>query len=297
MEISVQNKLLLYADDSVIIAYDKDPKAVADMLGSDLKSCNQWLVDNKLSLHVGKTECILFGTKAKLKKVPDFCVAYDGHVIKSQESIKYLGVSINNTLSGESMVNSVIKKASGRLKFLYRHSHILNQTLRKNLSSALIQCHMDYCCTSWYSGLTQNHKNKLQITQNKVARYILKLSPRDHIGQHELNLVNLLKICDRVKQLRLNHNIYHCQGALYLNQNFTRTSSAHSYGTRSSESNFIVPRVKGIASNTFYYKAILDWNDLPSNIKGLPTKSAFKQSVKQHLASNSLSQEMSDFTV
>ena len=34
MELSVQNKLLLYADDSVIIAYDRDPNVVADMLGS-----------------------------------------------------------------------------------------------------------------------------------------------------------------------------------------------------------------------------------------------------------------------
>ena len=66
MELSVQNKLLLYADDSVIIAYDRDPKAVADVLGSDLTSYNQCVMANRLSLHVGKTECILFGTRACL---------------------------------------------------------------------------------------------------------------------------------------------------------------------------------------------------------------------------------------
>jgi hypothetical protein len=299
MELSVQNKLLLYADDSVIIAYDRDPKAVANMLGSDLKSCNQWLIDNKLSLHVGKTECILFGTKAKLKLVPNFCVAYDDKEIESQDSINYLGVSIDNTLSGENMVNSVIKKVSNRLKFLHRHAHILNQKLRKNLSSALIQCHMDYCCTSWYSGITQKYKQKLQIAQNKIARYILKLSSRDHIGQTELNLLNLLKFNDRVKQLRLNHvfNILNSQGAAYLSQNFNKSSNVHSHRTRSSNTNFIVPRVKGIASSTFYYNAILDWNALPPNTKGLPTKYAFKRSVKQHLASNSLNQEMAVFTV
>ena len=41
----MQNKLLFYADDSVIIAYDRDPK-VAYMLGSDLTLCSQWLLDN-----------------------------------------------------------------------------------------------------------------------------------------------------------------------------------------------------------------------------------------------------------
>ena len=71
IELSVQNKSLLYAHDSVIIAYDTDPKVVADMLGSDLTSYNQWLMDNKLSLHACKTECILFGTWAKLNKVSE----------------------------------------------------------------------------------------------------------------------------------------------------------------------------------------------------------------------------------
>lgn len=91
---------------------------------------------------MGKTECILFGTKAKVNKVNDFSVVYDNHVIKLQKCIKYLGVLIDDTLSGDTMANSVIKKVSGRLKFLYRYAHILNRTLRKNLSSALLQCHM-----------------------------------------------------------------------------------------------------------------------------------------------------------
>ena len=61
--------------------------------------------------------------------------------------------------------------------------------------------------------------------------------------------------------------------------------------------NLIVPRVKGKASSTFYYNAILDWDALPPNIQGLPIKSVFKQRFRQHLAINSLIQEQSDFTV
>lgn len=34
-----------------------------------LKSCKDWLVDNNLSLHLGKTESILFGPKIKLYNV------------------------------------------------------------------------------------------------------------------------------------------------------------------------------------------------------------------------------------
>ena len=65
-------KFLLYADDSTILFSHKDPDQMAHKLGKVLESCSDWLVDNKLSLHLGKTECILFGSERKLKKVKDF---------------------------------------------------------------------------------------------------------------------------------------------------------------------------------------------------------------------------------
>ena len=47
---------------------------ISERLGQELESCSKWLVDNKLSLHLGKTESILFGSKRKLKKIKDFFV-------------------------------------------------------------------------------------------------------------------------------------------------------------------------------------------------------------------------------
>ena len=76
MEISVDFdcKLLLYADDSAILFSHKDPNVVAQKLGCILDSCNKWLEDNKLLLYLGKTECVLFGSKRKLKKYSSFSV-------------------------------------------------------------------------------------------------------------------------------------------------------------------------------------------------------------------------------
>jgi hypothetical protein len=69
METSVCNKLLLYAHDSVLVCSHKDPEVISNSLSSDFNSCNNWLINNHLSLHVGKTECILFGIKAKLSRI------------------------------------------------------------------------------------------------------------------------------------------------------------------------------------------------------------------------------------
>ncbi len=53
------SSVLLYADDSVLLVSDKDPRAVSDTLSKELESCNEWIVDNRLSLHLGKTEAML----------------------------------------------------------------------------------------------------------------------------------------------------------------------------------------------------------------------------------------------
>lgn len=69
MPISVKCMLLLYADDSALLVVGKNPDEIARKLSSELESCQQWLIDNKLSLHLGKTEVILFGSNRKLKKL------------------------------------------------------------------------------------------------------------------------------------------------------------------------------------------------------------------------------------
>lgn len=69
MSISINSdcKLLLYADDSTILFSHKDPQVISKKLGKELESCSNWLVDNKLSLHLGKTECILLVQNVNLK--------------------------------------------------------------------------------------------------------------------------------------------------------------------------------------------------------------------------------------
>ena len=107
-----------------ILFSNKDPDQIAHKLGKILESCSDWLVDNKLSLHLGKTEFILFGSKRKLKKGKDIKVTCNGHTIEHTTSVKYLGLNIDNLLSGELVVNNVLSKVNARLKFMYRHKKV-----------------------------------------------------------------------------------------------------------------------------------------------------------------------------
>lgn len=283
MAISVESRLILYADDSIIITSHANIDVIKHKLGSELSLCNRWLVENKLSLHMGKCECILYGSKRKIKNVSNFSVPVDGHSISAKPNIKYLGTILEHDLSGKAMVLNIISKANSRLKFLYRNSKYLATSTRKSLCLALIQNNMDYACMAWYFGLSKCLKNKLQIIQNKMVRFIMGQGPRFHVGHNELRNLSMLSVDNRVCQLSLNivHKLFYGNGPSYLEPNFTKIS--RNVNTRSNNRNFNIPQVNNVTSCTFYYNAIKHWNSIPSAIKDVADKRRFKILLKSHL--------------
>jgi hypothetical protein len=112
-------KLILNADDSAIFYAHKDPCVIEQKLSSNLENCFTWLVDIRLSLHLGKTE-ILFGPLRKLKQIVNFTVVCNGQEIKgSDTSVKYVGVHvcIDKFLSCENIVLSIIQKVNASIDF------------------------------------------------------------------------------------------------------------------------------------------------------------------------------------
>jgi hypothetical protein len=153
------------------------------------------------------------------------------------------------------------------------------------LASALALCHFDYAISSWYCGLNKKLKRKLQVSQNKVLRFILNLKPLDHIGALEFKAVGILNIEMRAKQIRLHHmySIFNDNCPDYLKTYITRVQSRHTYNTRTCQVNFIPPQSNNYVEKTFYYNAINDWNYLTSNVKEILSKHSFKYVIKRKL--------------
>ena len=72
-------------------------------------------------------------------------------------------------------------------------------------------------------------------------------------------------------------------------------SDSHSYTARGSDYNFRIPSISGCDTNTFYYKSILDWNNLTENIKSISNKETFKTAVKFYLLTAGQSEEAGMF--
>ena len=68
MKAGVKCKLTLYADHSALLVSGKDVVYIEQVLSRELKAVNEWLEENRLSLHLGKTQSILFGSKKEFTK-------------------------------------------------------------------------------------------------------------------------------------------------------------------------------------------------------------------------------------
>ena len=288
MNISLNCRLSLYADDSALLFSHNDVNVIADRLSCELSSCKRWLVDNKLSLHVGKTECLLFGTKGKLKRVGSFLVYCDGTLVDRVSHVKYLGVQLDASLDGSKHVGALLKTCAGRLAFLYRNVSLLDHNCRRILCSALIQPYVDYCCSSWYGGLSRDLKGRLDVLQRKMVRFVQGMDSMYHVGQKELRDLSWLSVYHRVMFFQMLHlfRIRHDLAPAYLRPNFTLLYKCHSYGTRGSSNNFHLSREISSSPTSFTFLAIKQWNSLPTHIKTISSLPTFKNKLKDFLFSS-----------
>ena len=116
------------------------------------------------------------------------------------------------------MVNKVLGKINGRLKFLYRKNEFLTSPLRRLLCNALIQPHFDFASIAWYPNLTKYLTKKLTVAQNKCIRFCLRTNNRKHIGYSEYEQINWLPVEHRFQQTvcTFAHNFFNGQSPNYM---------------------------------------------------------------------------------
>ena len=284
---SVQCQLSLYADDSALMFSHSDANVIAERLGRELSSCRKWLIDNRLSLHVGKTECIVFGTKRRLKSISGFSVSCDGMTVRQVSSVKYLGVSLNQCLDFTDHVTGLLNTCANRLKFLYRNAAFLDFECRRILCNSLLQPYIDYCCSSWYSSISQLLRNRLDTLQRRMIRFVLSKDPLYHVLPEDFERLSWLSIPNRVSLFKLNHvfKIRMGKAPRYLCSNFQQISDSHMYNTRRSSFDFHISKELSCSTRTFAFTAVKLWNGLPQFLKELSTYQTFKSRLKEYLMS------------
>ena len=236
---------------------------------------------------VGKTECIVFGSNRKLKGMGNFRVSCDGMAVNQVSTVKYLGVTLDQHFKFTEHVTNVIKRCAGRLNFLYRNSSVLNYNSRRILCNSLIQPYLEYCCSTWYSSISQNLRGRLDVIQRRMVRFIHSKDPYYHVSFHDLRGLSWLSIPDRVKFFKLNQvfKIRSGNAPRYLCTSFQALATSHSHNTRRSSLDFFISKELANSPHSFSFTAIKHWNSLPPCLKQIQKFPSFKKRLKQFLLS------------
>ena len=143
------SKTYYFADDTNLLNINSSIFSIKSQLNRDLKSMNLWLLANKISLNATKTELIFF--RKPSQKRPLIKIKVNGVRIAPVKSLKYLGVFLDEFLTGNSHCTLLITKLSRAIGMIAKIRHFLHDNQKQLLSlyHSIFSSHMIYGCQTW----------------------------------------------------------------------------------------------------------------------------------------------------
>ena len=165
-------KFTLYADDSTLSCNlnEIDPTLINLTISRELNNVYKWLSINKLKINFNKTKFIIFNYR---KNIAIDSITFANHDIERTDSIKFLGIIIDEKLSFKNHVNDISSKTSNKVGLLYRLSKFLPINVLKSLYHSLVMPHITYGIELWY-GAPKTVSDRITIIQTKIVRVIVK---------------------------------------------------------------------------------------------------------------------------
>ena len=179
----------MFADDTSVSDASGSLDEIQNVINSELKNLNSWLIANRLSLNITKTEFVVIGSPQRMNATQnDIAVRIHDREINRVE-IKSLGMHIDRHLSWSEHIHKISKKISSTIGTLKRARPFISCKTAVQVYTALIQPHFDYCCSVW-DELGGTLVTKLRKLQNRAARVITRCSYDAHAG----TLLTLLQL-------------------------------------------------------------------------------------------------------
>ena len=268
-------KFTLYADDSTLSCkfQNADTETIKTQISLELDKINDWLVKNKLKINCNKTKFLIFNYR---KHYDLTSLSFANNDILRTDSIKFLGIFIDEKLSFKDHVNHISGKIGKTVGLLYRLNKFLPNHILRTLYHCLVLPYISYGIEAWFAA-SQTTTERVSILQKKTIRAINCLPYNAHTSNY-FKSMNLLKV----------HDLYNLQLGKYMfsnHESYMNFSDVHNYNTRFND-NLIIPSCNLTRSQSSWkYRGINLWNNLPHNVKDCTSKALFSNTLKTHLLS------------
>ena len=263
----INSEVTLYADDTVLYYFSKEPRLLEDKLNEDLLRVANWLRENKLTLNLDKTKSMIIGSNRKLGNVSSLSLSIFDTDINTVSSFKYLGVMLSTNFTWTDHIEYISSKINKNLGLLRRIKHLLPHQARLLFYNSLVLPIFDYVDLVWGDKDNLVLMGELQVLQNKAAKIILD-RPLYSSATDALSALKWLDLHRRRNFHRCIH-IWKCVNGLTEHSlDILRCSQIHSHNTRNKDT-IRLPKVKrNWGKQRINYQAIKDWNDLDSDTRG-----------------------------
>lgn len=222
--------------------------------------CSKW----KLDLNIEKCQ-ILQITRKKRENIHNFDYTLDSINLEKVDSLKYLGVVIDNSLNWKHHVEVTAAKAMKRVRFIGRIFKMAGKEARIRAVNGLVRPILDYASAAW-DPYRQTHINELEKVQRVAARMINGSYQRR--GVCVTGLLNDLQwplLCDRRREgrLRLFYKILQSKTILKPADRFQRPDFI---GFRDHSRKLkLITSSSNYHRSSFYPRALMEWNEWPSS--------------------------------
>ena len=154
----VDNKgdFFIYADDTAVFFQHTDPNVLQNIVDTTLPKISTWLQTNFLSLNASKT---IYQIYNKHKVHIDMHVQINNDVIEKKQTVKYLGMLIDDDLKFKSHINTITNTISRNVGMMSRVKYFVEAKQLLSLYNAIILPYINYCCFIWGTGYAQHTKN------------------------------------------------------------------------------------------------------------------------------------------
>ncbi|CAB4035505.1 RNA-directed DNA polymerase from mobile element jockey-like, partial [Paramuricea clavata] len=143
-----KTKPRLFVDDTNLTAAGESINDIEVAMNSDLENLRKWLIANKLSLNVAKTEFLLIGSKPMIKSIsnrqPNIII--ENKPIKQVYDCKTLGMTVDQHLSWENNTETICKKITSGISALRQIKEFVEKDTLVSVYNSIVRPYFTYCC-------------------------------------------------------------------------------------------------------------------------------------------------------
>jgi hypothetical protein len=162
----------MFADDTNLFCKGQSSADIECKLNCDLNNIQKWLISNKLTLNLTKTEYMLIGSQQRLDKILETPnILYGEHQIKRVREKTFLGLTIDDQLKWNRHNDEQCKKISKSIALLRKAKDFASQEELVTIYNSFVLPHFNYCSTIWNDN-NKSHIDKLWKLQKRAARGI-----------------------------------------------------------------------------------------------------------------------------